>query len=235
MSLLTICQNAAKEIGFDAPSSIIGNTDPTAVRLLRLATRVGNILSTKNWHILIKPYTFTTTASEPQYALPSDFRSFVNNTAWNQTTDQPIYMISPSQWSYEKSAVTTSFYDRSRLLGDDASPSIGQKFSIHPTPSAVETIRYEYYSKNWLTNAAGDTERSSFSLDTDVPIFDDELFTMGVIWRMLKSIGQQYFEEKTDFDRQLEIALAQSGGTENLHADGNFATLSNIPETGFGS
>jgi hypothetical protein len=234
MSLLTICQNAAEEIGFKKPATVISNTDTTAIRLLRIATRVGSVLAKKNWHELIKTYSFTTTASEPQYALPSDFRSYLNDTAWNQTTDTQMFLISPQRWSYEKSAVTSSYHDRFRLLGDDAGPDIGARFTIHPTPAAVETMIYEYYSKNWVTDAGGTVERSAFVADSDLVVFDEELFTMGVVWRMLKSIGQGYSEEKADYDNQVEICMAQSGATEKLHADGNIATLSNIPETGFG-
>jgi hypothetical protein len=232
MSLLDICQDAAEEIGFDAPSTIIGNTDPTAIRLLRLAHRTGAILAKKSWELLIKEATFDTTASEPQYNLESDYRSLVPDTIWNQTTDQPVYKISNTQWSYEKSAMTGAYEDRFRLLGDDAGPDIGARITIHPTPTAVETIYYQYYSKNWLTN--GGVEYSAFQGDTDEVIFDEDMFTMGVIWRLLKTLGQPYLEEKTEFDRELEICLAQDGATEKLHADGNFPALSNIPETGFG-
>ena len=232
MTLLTICQDAAEEVGFDAPTSIIGSTDPTAIRLLRLAHRTGAVLAKKNWDLLIKPHTFTTSSGEPQYALPSDYRSMVNETAWNQTTDQMIYRINPQLWSYEKSYSTGAYEDRFRMLGDDASPSIGAKFTIHPTPAATETIYYQYYSKNWLTSSG--TEYAEFQTDSDTVIFDEDMFVMGVVWRLLKSLGQPYLEERTEYDRQVEICMAQDGVTENLHADGNYPALSNIPETGFG-
>jgi hypothetical protein len=232
MSLLDICQNAAEEIGFDAPTSIIGNSDPTAVRLLRLAHRTGAILAKKPFEVFIKEHTFTTSDGEPQYDLPSDYRSLVPNTIWNQTTNKQVWKISPRMWSYEKSAMTGAYEDRFRMLGDDAGPNIGARITIHPVPSAVETIYFQYYSKNWLTSAG--TEYSEFQSDNDTVIFDEDVFEMGVIWRLLKSLGQPYFEEKTEFDRELEIHLAQDGATEELHADGNFPALSNIPETGFG-
>ena len=234
MSLLTIVEDAADEIGFTKPTSLIGNTDATAVRFLSLANRIGKILAKKNWHELIKTRTITTVASEPQYDLPSDLRSILPNTAWNQTTDQPMFIISPRRWSYEKSVVTSSYFDNFRLLGDDAGPDIGSRFTLHPTPTAVETLFYQYYSSNWLTNSLGTIEYSAFNDDSDLPVFDEDLMTLGVIWRFLKAIGQPYQDEKVDFDRQQEILMAQTGGTEALRTDGNIPLLSNIPETGFG-
>lgn len=234
MTLLTMCQNAAEEVGFSAPATIIGNTDATAVRLFRHAARTGAIMAKKNWQELIKTHSFSTSASEPQYALPSDYRSMIPGTMWNQTTDTEIFLISPRRWSYEKSVVTSNYYDRYRLLGDDSGPDIGSLFSIHPTPTATETIIYEYYSKNWMTDSGATTEQSAFAADSDLVVFDEDLFEMGIIWRMLKTLGQPYGEERAEFDRQQEICLAQSGTTGIIHADGNTATLSNIPETGFG-
>jgi len=234
VTLLSICQNTAKEIGITSPSTIAGNTNATAVRLLALANRTGTSLAKKQWEELIKTHSFSTSASEPQYSLPSDYRAMVNDTAWNQTTNQQIFMISPQRWSYEKSSGVSAYQDRYRLLGDDSGPSIGGKFTIHPTPTAVETIYYQYYSKNWATDSGGSTEKSAFTVDNDVPILDEDMFTMGVIWRMLKSLGQPYQEERAEYDQLVEITMANSGGTEKLHADGNYPTLSNIPETGFG-
>jgi hypothetical protein len=235
MSLLTACQNVADEIGIVQPSSIIGNTDETAVKLYRAAVRTGSILRKKPWHLLIKTTTFTTSNGEPQYNLPSDYRSYIPETIWNQTRAQPVFPITSDKWSLEKNAIVSDFYDRVRLMGDDNDPSIGRRVTLHPTPTAVETFYYQYWSTNWLTDSGGTTERSAFVSDTDVVIFDEDLFEMGIIWRTLKSMGQPYFEEKVDFDQALEIELAQDGMQENLRADGNFPAFSNIPETGFGT
>ena len=233
MTLLTICQTAAEEVGFTAPSTIISNTAATATRLKRIASRVGKTMAKKNWHELIKPHTFSTSASEPQYDFPTDFRSLLHDTTWNLTTDKRIWIMSPQHWSYEKSAMVTTIDDQMRFLGDDTAPSVGSRLTLHPTPSSVEEIRFEYYSKNWCKSAGG-AEQTDFAADSDLVVLDEDLFTLGVVWRMLKSIGQPYTEERTEFDQQMEICFAQSGGTEKLHADGNHATLSNIPESGFG-
>lgn len=233
MTLLTVCQNVADEIGIKKPTSVISSTDATTVRIYRQAVRVGTVLAKKNWHELMKEHSFSTSAAEPQYDFPSDYRSMIPDTAWNQTTDKQIILISPTFWSYEKSVTTATFEDRFRLMGDDAGPDVGRRFTLHPTPSSVETIYYQYYSKNWV-EAADSTQKASFTLDSDTIAFDEDLFEMGVLWRVLKQMGQTYEQEKVDYDTQLEICLAQSGATERLHADGNRATLSNIPETGFG-
>ncbi|MBX2825816.1 MAG: hypothetical protein KTR33_13880 [Gammaproteobacteria bacterium] len=237
MSLLTICQNAANEVGITAPSSLIGSTDQTAIRIYRAAVRTGSILSKKPWDRLVKRYNFNTVIGEPQYTLPSDYRSYVPGTLWNDTTDQEVFPASARRWTFEKVFPTSNYFDRARLLGNDSTTptALGNSLTLHPTPTAVENIVFEYYSRNWVTNAAGDTEQDAFATDTDLTVFDEDLFELGVIWRLLKTLGQPYLEEKTEFDVQLEISLAQDGLAKSLHTDGNLPTLSNIPETGFGT
>ena len=41
MTLLSICQDAAKEIGVPSPSTVIGSTDTTNIQLLAAANREG--------------------------------------------------------------------------------------------------------------------------------------------------------------------------------------------------
>ncbi len=235
MSLLTVCQNVANEIGIGAPNSVINNTEDTAQRLLRIATKEAFMLSLLQWDFLIKPSTITTVINEPQYSLPADYRSLVPDTLWNETTDQKVYPISARDWGYEKVVPTSNFYDRVRMLGNDSGPSVGRLITLHPTPTAAEVIRYEYYSKNYILDATGTTERLAFEQDSDTVIFDEQLLEMGVMWRTLKSVGQPYLEEKTEYDMAIEILKAKDGVPERLHADGYQPTLSNIPETGFGT
>ena len=44
MTLLSICQDAAKEIGIPSPSTLIGSTDTTNIQLTAAANREGKNL-----------------------------------------------------------------------------------------------------------------------------------------------------------------------------------------------
>ena len=52
MSLLTIVQDAANEIGFPEPATVIGNSDQLAIQMLRLLNREGDTLSRFDWEAL---------------------------------------------------------------------------------------------------------------------------------------------------------------------------------------
>lgn len=69
MSLLSICTNVANDLALAAPTSITGNSDETAVRLLAQAQRAGEALARKpqgGWVSMILPHTFTTAAVATQ-------------------------------------------------------------------------------------------------------------------------------------------------------------------------
>jgi len=69
VSLLTICQAVCGAALIGAPTSIVGNSDETAVALLALANQAGQSLARRpqgGWVQMIREYDFTTTALLPQ-------------------------------------------------------------------------------------------------------------------------------------------------------------------------
>lgn len=68
MTLLSICQDVADDIGLAEPTSIIGNTDVTARRLLRQAQRAGESVARRpqgGWVSMIREYDFVTVSIGP--------------------------------------------------------------------------------------------------------------------------------------------------------------------------
>jgi hypothetical protein len=64
MSLLTICQEAASELGLRQPSTIAGSSDLTAQILFRLANQSGkHLMRYHDWQNLIVVTTATATAT----------------------------------------------------------------------------------------------------------------------------------------------------------------------------
>jgi hypothetical protein len=69
VTLLSICTDVANDIPVSAPTSIIGNTDETAIRLLSSAQLAGKALALEpegGWVASILEYDFTTAALAPQ-------------------------------------------------------------------------------------------------------------------------------------------------------------------------
>lgn len=228
MTLLTIVQNAADEVGLSRPSSVIGSTDNVAIRALRYAQRTGQEFVKRSHPRLIKETTITTSSGTANYAPPSDFDHFVPVTHWNRTTERKAYPIHPAEWQLYKSGLTTvTINDRFRIKGADG------EIYLHPTPSATETVAYEYVSKNFC-ESAGETGQSAWAADTDVGVIDENLFELGVIWRLLHRLGLDYSEERAEYERRLNIEIAQVLPTP-LYLTGNVPRDDNLPDSDFPS
>lgn len=228
MSLLTICQNAADEVGLRSPSSIVGSTDRVAVRCLRYAKRIGRELVLKNIPWLFKEHTFSTVNGTQTYSMPADFDHFVPFTHWNRTTYRRMYPILPNEWQELQSGLATvSINDQFRIRGAD------KEFYIEPTPTGTETVAFEYVSKNYCENAGG-TGLSVWTADTDVGVIDEEVFELGIIWRLLNRMGQPYAEEKAEYQRYLNTLIAQIA-PQKVSLSGNRLTPANIPDSDFPS
>lgn len=226
MTLVTICTDALSEIGnWDAPATIINNSNPTAKQLLAIANRSGKTLTQLHfWNALIVNYTFPTVNGTASYSLPADFRKFANLTFWDNSN---IYRVkgpvSPQEWQVLKSSAiaNAAFWKYFRMAGG--------LFYIHPTPSAVETIAYQYYSGNWITG------KSAFSDDSDVPLLDADMMTLDVRWRFLRAKGAPFDDEKDEFEKLRDSLIAADGAKDAIRfGRQRIGYVDNLPEANFG-
>jgi hypothetical protein len=95
-----------------------------------------------------------------------------------------------------------------------------------PTPSAAETIAYEYVSKYWCGDLDDTTPtQSRWAVDTDEPFLDAELMTLGCVWRFLRARGLDYSEAFRTYEDAVVNRMAHDGGQAILD-------LANVSEGG---
>ncbi len=154
MSLLTICTNVANNIGIAAPTTIIGNSDPGAQRLLQMARREGANLSTRaNWVSLVVEHVFIANGTS-DYTLPADFRSMVNNTLWDRSRHWRMRgAMTPQQWQFYKSSIFgRATIERRWRIRIPSGAVAGATVDFGLDPSVLETSAtfvYEYVSNSW--------------------------------------------------------------------------------------
>lgn len=230
MTLLTICQDALKEIGgFNVPETIVGNTDPTAVQLLALANRSGRELALDyKWEVLLETHTFSTADGTAAYALPADFHSIADGTAWDRTNDWRLAgPASKRAWEQFQSSAVTSSGLRAWFRIQ------GRQFNLYPTPSSVRSIAYEYYQNTFVSPAAG-SDKISFTLDTDTARIDEDLVLLGVKYRFKLAKGLPHGEEKAEFENRKTALQSINKGAPVVDFRGG-SYEHGIPETGFGA
>jgi hypothetical protein len=238
MTLLTICQNTADYVGFERPTSVVGNVDATARQLLVCAQREGKTLVKRGpWAILEKEHTFSTANGTASYALPSDFDRFRNDTQYNRADQDAMRgPLNAQQWQFVKSGIVSAgTQQRWRVKAD----SNAKKFFIDPTPTSTETIAYDYVSNAWCQSSGGSAQ-TAWAADTDTGILDELLLEMGVTWRFKQLHGLDYAEDFRDYQINVARALGADGGAPKLAFDNRYKSgvgpySYNVPEANYGT
>jgi len=202
MTLLTLCQDAADQLGISRPNSVYGNAATEVRKLLRYANQEGRQLRRRgDWQALRVEQTFTSVATEAQTStmVPSDLDHFCNETFWNRTQKRMFNgPLSPREWQALK-ATTGSVINETFSYR-------GTIFYISPVPTAGHSFAYEYISTKFCASTGG-VAQTAFAADTDTTRLDEELFILGIIWRFKKGEGQPWQDDFAEYDFQVETAL----------------------------
>ena len=227
MSLLTLVQDATGLLSLVRPSVVIGSSDLTTRQIFAIAVGACNALNRKWWTAMTREQTFVTTATAVQAdALPSDFDRFVPDSFFNRTQNrQVVGPLTPQSWQTIQSNGATSniviaFRQRTG------------SFLVTPTPTAGETIAYEYISTKWARSSDLVTDRVRWTIDTDTSYFDEWLITLDIVWRWRKAKGLPYGEDHDTWKSYRDNLLGNDGGPGEINAapGGDFSLGVTIPE-----
>lgn len=209
MSLLTLVRNAADRIGLARPTSVVNSTDPNAITLLALAQEEGKTLARRHeWQILQTEHTFSTANGTSSYSLPSDMDRILKETVFNRTRRRRMLGdLTPQQWQETQASLVTMVNPAFRIRGG--------AFLISPTPTATETVAYEYITNKWCQSAGG-TGQTEWTADTDTGKLSEDIMTLGVIWRWRKSKGLEYGEDMGTYEIEVAKAILNDGARTRI-------------------
>ena len=229
MSLLTLVQAACDRLGIPMPGAVMSSGDDT-IRVMRaLATQEGRELARRvAWQNLTKEHSFTTFAMEAQPgAIPADFDRFINETAWNYTQNRSLIgPVDPQQWQQLKASLVGPPWLHFRQRGN--------AFLIIPNPPAGENIRFEYVSRFWV-DTSDNVNADAWKKDTNVALIDEELITLGIIWRWLKRNRLPYNDELQEYQVQVNQAIGRDGGKRTVSMGGQYDPAPRVPSIQDGS
>lgn len=211
-----------------------GSTDPNILQLCSLLTRSGRALVRAHpWQYLqVLTAGFSTVSSQPDYALPTPFNRIVDGSMWNRTQQQPVFgPLNAQQWQEAKARSSDVAQQYFRIAGDF--------FYIHPTPSAIESIAYEYISGWWVDTDGTSSPNADAPDNKDATIFfDADLVVADLKLRFLRAKGFDSTAAQQDFDTHFSRVTGQDGAAPviDLAGRGGFRYLDggNLPDTGYG-
>ena len=215
MTILSIAQAATGRIGLLPPSTLIGNTDATAVQILALLNEEVLEQTTKPWQVLKAQANWVSLATEAQGSISTLFPnmlSITNDTLWNRSLKRPIFgPLSAQQYAQNK-----AFYQ----TGPWSQYYIEQGIMMfYPAPVAGQAIWAEYQT-NLVANLFAGGQGSAFVDDRDSCIVDEEMVTLGIIWRFKAAKGLEYAEDVNKYENRRDDLLARDATKPVLNLDG---------------
>jgi hypothetical protein len=237
---LQIISAAAVECSLGEVTDAYGSSDNNIVLMRQLLKDVGRALvKSRTWTQLVKEGSITTVEGTYLYDLPADFRSLVDQTLWNRTTQLPVPgPISPQGWQL--------------LRGRVAALAVGVFFRIQSgkvelypvtdTPGDQE-LYYEYNSSYWVTStSATSPDKESPTANDDTLYFDPLLLTQLLRLAFLRNRGLPSETAEEDVRTIMPLVVGDDAPATILSLVGGRAAVPermvgarNLPDAGFGS
>ncbi len=219
-TLLQLVQQTCGSMGLAQPSTVVGNTANQTIQLLALAQELGaDLVREYEWQRLVTEYTFSTVASTSTYVLPSGFDRMVSETTWNRTA---VWQIpgsrNPQQWQSFKASLMSFGRYEFRIQSN--------QLVLYPTPTAVESLAYEYVSNLWVLATGGTSPtKAAFSVDSDTCVFPDDLMKAGLKFYFLRAKKLDFGVEEETYNKILSARKAQDVPAETLSFSRSYATM----------
>lgn len=225
MSCLSIVTATCRRLALAVPTAVVASTDTQVQQMLALLNEEGEELSARYpWNALNLEATFTTVATPADLvSVAAGFKYIVNETMWDRTENRIIKPITAQDWQQVNANTYTSPFTKFRIWQN--------AIYFYPDLAAGHDIAFEYMSKNWVNLNAGGTA-AAFAADADVSTLDEQLLTMGLVWRFKAAKGFAYDEDFNKYERRVMDAMARDGGKVILNMSGKVdrSTRANIPE-----
>ena len=216
MTLLSLAQKACPVIGIPRPVAVVGSTSPQLATLLELANIGGEELAEAHrWQMLLVRRTFTGIAANAQTGEPPvDFNRWpATQKIWdNARKTWLIGPIPPNEWD--------GIMVRATMAHPGYWCILRGVINIAPAPTVSDTFTYSYITENWIrppggaADGSGDT--AEYGDDLDVPLLDESLLKLDLIWRWKQAKGLDYAEDMSTFERKKEKAIARDPGPREI-------------------
>ena len=224
-----ILGNIPSTLGLDSTYSIVGTNVPQDTYVDQVID--ANTITTTQLSSATS-YGGSVTFSKTIYDLPPDYETITDNTHWDKTKHwQMLGPVDAQQWQWLKSGyISTGPRVRWRILGNE--------FQIWPPYNTQEYLGFEYRSRGFVRDSAGNV-KNSFTADTDTTVLDDDVIALATKLKYFQIKSFDTTALNQDYIRYLNVAKANDKGSATLSfAPQPSAVLigwANIPDTGYGS
>ena len=212
-TILEICREVADLASVKRPNDLFNaNGQQESIFLSVAKSSLDSLLRYGDWQELIKETWFCTTAGKTRYRIDeivSDFYSFMPDTIYvKDSKEQIIGSVTPQQWMSEKYCSTPDTNVKFKIQN-------GCFIFLTEPPCGVKIV-FQYRSNNIVWDFKTFEEKNVLSANTDVPIFDEYVVKLDILWRWLKRNGLDYSEEYNEYLRELKKRYGAERATKDI-------------------
>lgn len=213
MTVLSVAQEVALNIGINQPTEIFSSTDREIEELrdvmLDMAERIAQ---GHDWQTLTKIATVTGDGSTVSFDLTtvaSDYdRMIVETEVRSSSLETALtHITSLDRWL----ELLTQSFD----YVINAWTIYGGQIHLRPALSATDTAKF-FYVSNLIADDSG-TPKVEFTLDSDTFRLDEKLWKLGTIWQWKENKGQAYAEDLETYEERKERLVVRDKGSKKIH------------------
>ena len=212
-TILEICREVADLAAVKRPNDLFNTSSQQESIFLSVAkSSLDSLLRYGDWQELTKEAWFCTISGKKRYRIAEivpDFYCLLPNTIYiKDTKERIIGAITPQQWMQEKCFCN---------IGTDIKFKIqnGCFVFLNEPPCHVKII-FQYRSNNIVWDFNTFEEKNVLTANTDVPIFDEYVVKLDILWRWLKRSGLDYSEEYNEYLRELKKRFGAELSTKDI-------------------
>lgn len=209
MTILSVISDVCTVVGLSVPSTVFGSTEREHVELQSLANEMAKRIAfdTADWTVLKTLATLTGDGSAASFSKPSDYQRMLKKAAlWPSAT--PYTPLTHIPDTDEWLAITVQQF--TPVVG--AWTMIGDLLYIKPTVANAATVKF-YYISNLIVHPATGSNKTDFTLDTDVFRLDERVLKLGMIWQWLANKGRPYAEQMQEYESALASRIGEDKGS----------------------
>ena len=207
MTVLSVAQDVAKVVGLEVPDALVASTARERVELTatiqEMATRIAR---GHDWQFLATEATVTGDGSTEAFSLPSDYdRMRQKAQVWSASLETPLTPISDPDFWLGLDIQSFDFVINAWII-------YGGQIRIKPALATGVTAKY-FYQSNLIIAPSSGNNKTTFAADTDTFRLDEQLLTLGAIWRWRERKGQPYAEDMADYEELKARLVARDRGS----------------------
>lgn len=190
MTLLTVANKVALDVGLDQFDIIAANTAREAQEMLSFINAAGVELSRRvDWGSLTYEATITGDGTSAEKTVNAAAMRLTGGVTVKNSSGGIVRPLTRPEWN---SLTLSEGTPRYFLLEDTA-------IQFFPYLASADTCTASYQSKNWTSAGA-----AAFTSDTQTALFPEDVLALGAIVRWRRQKGMPYQDQEAEYEGALE-------------------------------